>query len=126
MIEHGVDIVEIKKVKELLIRHKNRRDEIFTENERIYCESKKDKYKHYAGRFAAKEAVLKTLGMGWGNKVKWNEIEICNDKSGKPYIRFFNKLLRSQDLNENSLTISISHCENYAIASAILEFERNR
>lgn len=115
----GTDIIEINRIKESIEKmgdsFKNR---IFTQNEINYCESKNSvKYQHYAARFAAKEAIFKSISKVLDNKfdISWKNIEILNDTNGKPIAKFIN--VNIEGLKQ--IDISISHCRDYATATAI-------
>ena len=117
----GTDIIEIKRIKssieELGETFKNK---IFTEREIEYCESRKSaKYQHYAGRFAAKEAIFKAVSELLNNKfeISWRDGEILNDENGKPIVTIKNSIL---DEKIDSIDISISHCKEYAVANVII------
>ena len=120
----GTDIVEISRIEKSLVSGGDAfRDRVFTENEIDYCESKKVvKYKSYAARFAAKEAVSKAFGTGISEGIGWRDIEIVNDSRGCPSVVLrgnAEKLFRSS--GGKTLSISLSHCENYAVAYAVME-----
>ena len=123
-IYQGVDIVEIPKLKQVLLRNDNFISEIFTEKERDYCQSRKDPYQHYAGRFAVKEASLKALGIGMsgtGIDHIFKEIETLPGPSGKPGLSFTGwaeKISKKKKIEQ--LTVSISHSSDYAVATVIL------
>ncbi len=123
-IYQGVDIVEIPKLKNILLKNKDFLSDIFTEKERDYCQSKKDPYQHFAGRFAVKEASLKALGIGMsgtGIDHILKEIETLPGASGKPGLSFSGwaeKIRKKKKINQ--LTVSISHSADYAIATVIL------
>lgn len=123
-IYQGVDIVEIGKLKKILMRNDNFIADIFTREETAYCRSKKDPYIHFAGRFAAKEASLKALGIGMsgeGIDHSFQEIETLPGASGKPCLSFkgwVGKISGKKKVEQ--LTVSISHSENYAVATVIL------
>ena len=123
-IYQGVDIVEISKFKKIFTTHKDFVTDIFSDGERDYCMSKKNPHIHFAGRFAAKEASLKALGIGMSgtgidNTLK--EIEVLPAKSGKPVLTFSGWAAKiSSKKRINQLTVSISHSENYAVATVIL------
>lgn len=123
-IFQGVDIVEISGFKKVVLRNDNFIHELFSDKERQYCDSKKDPYIHYAGRFAAKEASLKALGIGisgTGIDHAFREIEVITGPSGKPVLTFSGwteKLSRKKKITQ--FTVSISHSENYAVATVIL------
>ena len=118
-IRTGTDIIEISRVKES-IESTNKKfcERVYTEKEREYCESKKmQKYQHYAGRFAAKEAVFKAISTKLNDKyaITWKDIDIIDDKEGKPYVHLYG-------IDENifeSIDISISHCKEYAVAYVV-------
>jgi holo-[acyl-carrier protein] synthase len=115
----GTDIIEIERIKGAIVRHGNHfLDRLFTEREKIYCMRYRDFAPHFAGRFAAKEAVLKALGTGLSHKIAWKEIEVLNDKQGKPEVHLSTRLRSVRPVKY--VWISISHCETYATATAIL------
>ena len=91
IISTGVDLAEVDRIQAALEDcriGKRFRARVFTANEIAYCEQKqRGKYESYAGRFAAKEAVMKALGRGWGAKVRWLDIEVVRARSGKPEMR---------------------------------------
>ncbi len=116
----GVDIVEIDRFKELLEKWGDHfLKKIFTEREIDYCLSKRNSHQHLAGRFAVKEAISKAISTGWAGNFRWKDVEVLNDKSGKPFVSFHNKL--KEELNSCCVHISISHSNNYAVAFAIIE-----
>ena len=115
-ISCGTDIIEIERIKQSIddlgkpFIHR-----VFTENEIEYCESKKaQKYQHYAARFAAKEATFKAISNILDDKysITWKDIEILNDKQGRPYINLYG----IEKKNIENIDISISHCKSYAVA----------
>lgn len=115
----GNDIIEISRIKKAWQRHGDRfLEKIFTAKEQAYCLSKKAcPERHLAGRFAAKEAIAKALGTGFG-PISWLDIEIINDAQGKPIVVSSERLL--SEFNHPQFLISISHCHEYATAVAIL------
>jgi holo-[acyl-carrier protein] synthase len=119
----GIDLVKIERIEKIIKKWgDNFIFRIFTPIEREYCEKKKDnKYQSYAGRFAAKEALLKSLGLGLRG-VNWKEIEIDNNELGQPVIVTSGKLKNIASAKEVSkYFIAISHTKDYAIAQVILE-----
>src|SRR5256885_14166748 len=81
----GVDIAEVERIKAAIERRGDaflRR--VFTSAEREYCERFKNKFERYAGRFAAKEAAMKALGTGWRSGVRWQDLSIIRERSGRP------------------------------------------
>jgi len=119
----GVDIVEIDRIKEAVERWKRHFiKRIFTQEEINYCTEKKDSYRCFAARFAAKEAVLKALGTGWGDGIGWLDIEILNTRSGKPWVKFRDRAEDFMKLRSlKKVSISLSHSRDYAVAVAVIE-----
>lgn len=117
-IRTGVDIIEIERVKNSIEETGGKFcEKVYTKREIEYCESKKiQKYQHYAARFSAKEAIFKAISLDLKNKydIDWKDIEILNNESGRPYVNIL-----KQDIEINSIDISISHCKEYAVASVI-------
>ncbi len=75
---------------------------------------------NYAGRFAAKEAILKLVGTGWRGKIAWTDIEVTNDPSGRPEVTLSGEVQRiARELGIERISISITHTANFAIASAV-------
>lgn len=113
----GTDIIEIDRVKDSIEKLGNPfLDRVFTKKEIDYCESKnKQKYQHYAARFAAKEAAFKALSENIKDKfsVSWKDFEVVNDEQGRPKLNVYNVNLE----NVEDIDISISHCKNYAVAN---------
>lgn len=122
-INTGIDIIEIERVKSS-IENTNGKfcDRVYTENEIKYCESKKtQKYQHYAARFAAKEAVFKAISSKLNSKyeIEWKDIEITNDKEGKPNVKIFNSVMDEIE----DIEMSISHCKEYAVANVVVIYK---
>ena len=117
----GTDIIEINRIKESIENlGENFKNKIYTEKEIEYCESKRNaKYQHYAGRFAAKEAIFKAISELLDDKyeISWRDAEILNDNRGKPRVAFTSKKI--QEKIEN-IDISISHCKEYATANVVI------
>lgn len=118
----GTDIIEIDRVKESIEELREKFIErVFTDKEIEYCESRKgQKYQHYAGRFAAKEAAFKAISKILDNKysVCWKDFEIIDDEQGRPYLNLYN--VNTNDIE--SIDISISHCKLYATANVVILF----
>ena len=119
-IHCGTDIIEVGRIKESIKKSGNSFLEIiYTPNEIKYCESKKvSKYFHYAGRFAAKEAIFKAVSSLLDDKydISWQNAEIMNDKNGAPKVEFIGiKIDKIKNID-----LSISHCKEYATAVAII------
>lgn len=116
----GVDIVEIARIERALARREAgffRR--VFTEGEREDCESRKERAACLAARFAAKEAVMKALGCGWG-PVGWRDVEIRRAASGRPFVTLHGAAARlAPQRGIEAVQISMSHERQYAIAYAV-------
>ena len=119
----GTDIIEIERIKESVENVGPKfLERVFTEKEIKYCESRKmQKYQHYAGRFAAKEAAFKAISEILDDKysVCWKDFEIINNEQGRPTIILHNI---NYEKIEN-MDISISHCKEYAIANVTILFK---
>jgi holo-[acyl-carrier protein] synthase len=114
----GNDIIEIERIRECYEKHGERfLERIFTEKEKRYCLKHQDPVPHLAARFSAKEAVVKALGVGFGEHASWKEIEILNDKMGKPEVFLFPRL--KEEFSDPKILISISHCKLYVTTVAI-------
>ena len=114
----GNDIIEIGRIEGSIGRFGQRfLDRLFTPDEQKYCTQYHEPARHFAGRFAAKEAIVKALGTGFRHGISWLDIEIINDNDGCPHVYFSQSL---KDLFDNPrILISISHCKDYASAVAI-------
>jgi len=121
VISHGVDMVDCKRLETMIERHGQRfLTRVFTQRERDYCVGRKRQIEHLAGRFAAKEAILKVLGTGWRNGICWTDIEVINEPSGQPVVHLAGQCeCIASELGLARVLISISHIETHAIASAI-------
>ena len=119
----GIDLVRIERIEKIIKRWGNNfNSRIFTPLERDYCEKKKNnKFQSYAGKFAAKEALLKALGLGLRG-ANWKEIEIRNNELGQPIIDTSGKLKNiALAKGVKKYFITVSHTKEYAIAQVILE-----
>lgn len=114
----GNDIIEIARINGVLKRHGQCfLDKVFTLNEQKYCLLHHDSEKNFAGRFAAKEAIVKALGCGLKNGISWLDFEILNDTRGKPIVHLSSHI--QKQFANPTIHISISHCKTYATAVAI-------
>jgi holo-[acyl-carrier protein] synthase len=123
IVSIGIDIIEVRRVREVLARTPRFAERVFTDAERDYCESRGVvAAQHYAARFAAKEAALKALQTGWRGGISWHDVEVAAHDSGAPYLvlRGVAKELL-EELGANKAHISISHTTEHAIAEVILE-----
>ena len=117
----GTDIVECLRIGRMIEQHGELfLTRVYTEREIRYCQGRKNATEHFAGRWAAKEAVLKCLGTGWRRGLCWTDMEVRNDSGGKPSIHLGGAAKdRAQQLRLSDILLSISHCRAYAIAYAI-------
>lgn len=114
----GTDIIEIERIKKAVSK-KSFLDKIYTKNELLLFSGKN--FAYLAGNFSAKEAVAKAFETGFRNFMPC-DIEILRDEKGKPYIVLYrNALNLSKSLNLSKIHITISHCIDYATATAIFE-----
>lgn len=118
----GIDLIECKRIRELYRRHGDRvTDRLLTLAELAYIRRYvADVVPHLAGRFAAKEAILKVLGTGWRGQIAWRDMEVLNDSAGRPYVALTGECKRvAESLGIANILISITHTENYAAATAV-------
>ena len=114
----GNDIIEVERIRKSMESHGLRfLAKLFTTKEQDYCLKHKDPVPHFAGRFSAKEAVVKALGTGFGEHASWLDIEILNDPSGKPCVHFSSRL--EEKISVTQIQVSISYCQLYVTAFAI-------
>ena len=112
----GVDVVDCERMKSALERTPRIRQRLFTEREIAYCEKFRFSERHYAARWAAKEAVTKALGCGL---LQWNGVEVMRRPRTAPTVRILGKIERfaeSVGVHEDELCISITHSELSAVA----------
>jgi holo-[acyl-carrier protein] synthase len=127
IIAHGIDLVDFPRIEEMVARHDKRfLDKVFTAAEQAYAEANKNGIEKLAGRFAAKEAVLKLLGTGWRGKIAWTDIEVVNTSTGQPEVRLSGEVKKIADkLGITHISVSITHTANFAIASAVALVQSN-
>ena len=117
----GIDVAEVDRIEKLAEKHEQFLTRVYTEQEIDYCNKKKNKYQHFAARFAAKESVLKALGVGWSQEIKWTDIEVVNESNGRPRINTYGTVKRLvEQKGVKEILISLTHTSRYAIASAQL------
>ena len=118
----GIDMIEVERVAEKIGKNSGFTELIFSQSEINYCETKANKYEHYAARFAAKEAFFKALGTGWKNGTAFNEIEIVNNEAGKPEINLLgNTATTIAAMGLGKISVSLSHLKTMATAIVIIE-----
>ena len=121
IVGHGIDIVETAQIRRLLSEHEDRfLSRCFTEAERAYSSDRRRWAEHFAGRFAAKEAILKALGTGWVGGIAWTDAEILREPSGAPRVQLHGRCAAiAAELGIDDWLVSISHITTHATASAI-------
>lgn len=125
-IKVGIDIIEVDRIKQSIEElGENFINKIYTENEIKYCESKnKNKYQHYAARFAVKEAAFKAISTLITDKysISWKNVETVDDDRGKPNVKFLalTKQVDKELSKINSIDVSISHIKEYAVANVTI------
>lgn len=117
----GTDIVECVRIGRMIEQHGEMfLGRVFTALEIRYCQERKRAVEHFAGRWAAKEAILKCLGTGWQKGMCWTDLEIRNNPDGAPLVFLSGAAQeRAQILGIGNILITISHCQEYATAVAI-------
>jgi len=117
----GTDIIECPRIGKMIEKHGEvflRR--VYTEREIRYCQAKKQATEHFAGRWAAKEAILKAIGTGWSRGICWTDLEVRNIVSGAPQVLVRGGAKEAAiERGIGDILISISHCRTYATAYAI-------
>lgn len=117
----GTDIVECLRIARMIERHGEQfLSRVYTDQEIRYCQSRSLATQHFAGRWAAKGAILKVLGKGWRRGINWHDVVILNGKNGQPEV-----ILRggarqvAQQKGIRRVLVSIAHCRGYATAYAM-------
>jgi holo-[acyl-carrier protein] synthase len=123
ILGHGIDLVEISRIAEMIERHgEHFLNRCFTPGEQEYCASYNEASPHYAGRFAAKEAIVKALGTGFRGQINWTDMEILPDTEGQPVLTLQGHIMElARELGISHWHVSISHTLEHAMASAIAE-----
>lgn len=121
MLAHGVDIVEVSRIADMLARHGDRfLERCFTPDEVRHSAGRRRRDEHLAVRFAAKEAAMKALGTGWSAQVGWTDVEVVSEPSGRPTLRLHGGAADlARRLGLRQWAVSLSHTESVAIASVI-------
>src|SRR5208282_3397465 len=119
----GVDLAEVERVRAAIVRRGERiLKRLYTAKERAYCERSRNKYERYAGRFAAKEATMKALGTGWRRGVRWVDLEVVREASGRPTMTLHGQAKKiAERLAVRHIAMSITHTEALAFAQVIFE-----
>jgi holo-[acyl-carrier protein] synthase len=124
----GTDIVAVGRIAALMAdRGSAFLERWYTRGEIDYCSSKAVPSRHFAARFAAKEAVVKALPVAWDGPLPWRSIEIVNDPRGAPSVSLSGAILDAATrAGVREIRISLSHCDQYATAVALVTVTGNR
>lgn len=118
----GIDLIEVERIRTVIERQGERfLARVFTGEERAYCAAMKFSHKHYAARFAAKEAVSKCFGTGLGAEIGWRSVSVYHGERHQPLVRLDergNALLRT--VGASAVHLSLAHTEALAVAVAVL------
>ena len=119
----GIDLAEVDRIRQAIERHGARfLDRIYTPREIAYVERKANRFERYAARFAAKEAGMKAIGTGWRRGVRWQDFEVSNLPSGRPTLALHGVAAGfATKLGVRQVHLSLTHTEQYGMASVILE-----
>jgi holo-[acyl-carrier protein] synthase len=119
----GIDITEVPRVAAAIDRFGERfLNRVYTAKEIAYCRSKKNAVERFAARFAAKEAAMKAIGTGLRQGVTWHDVEVGREPGGRPTIIFSGRAAEfAAKLGSKRVHLSLTHSEQTAIASVVLE-----
>jgi holo-[acyl-carrier protein] synthase len=123
IIGMGVDIAEVARIQAAIEKRGHVfLKRIYTPTEIAYCERFKNKFERYAGRFAVKEAAMKALGTGWQHGVRWVDLEVIREKSGRPTLAITGEAGKiAARLGVKNIAVSITHTADQALAQVIFE-----
>ncbi len=121
ILGHGIDLVECSRIAKVLENHGQRfLNRVLTPAERELAKRYKAPVPFIAGRWAAKEAILKMIGTGWRGKIAWTDMEILPDELGQPSVTLTGETARiAEQKGIKRVLLSITHTGNHAVASAI-------
>ena len=120
----GVDAVGVARLERVVGGDERRQATVFTQHELTYCRGKRRCYEHMAARFAAKEAVLKAFGTGISRRMRWTDVEVVNEDSGRPRIRLAGAVAAfAEEHGLLDLDVSLTHTEDLALAQAVSVWE---
>jgi holo-[acyl-carrier protein] synthase len=123
ILGHGIDFIETDRIAAMQAKHgEHFLHRVFTPGELAHCLGAKRATEHLAGRFAAKEAILKALGTGWRGGIAWTDMEVLPDPAGKPCVTLTGECAQlANQMGIRHWHLSISHLKAIAMASAIAE-----
>jgi holo-[acyl-carrier protein] synthase len=124
VVRTGVDIVAVARVARLATEDARALDDVFTQAELDYCRRRRRSHEHMAARFAAKEAVLKAFGTGIGKRMRWTDVEIAKERSGRPLVRLHGAVAEwAKRRGLAGVDVSLSHSAGLAVAQAVSVWE---
>ncbi len=126
IVGHGVDIIQNRRIRETIEKFGDRFvHRTYTAKEIAVCRRKKDSVERFAAFWTVKESVMKALGTGFRQGVRWKDIEVCHETSGKPFIQLHGRSREiAQSLGITNIVVSMTHVDEISMASVI--FEGNR
>ena len=121
----GTDIIECLRIAQMIERHgEHFINRVYTDHEIQYCSARKSATQHYAGRWAAKEAILKAIGTGWIRGISWRDVEVHNLPGGQPVVKLRGGAREAvEQRGSTDVLIGISHCRSHATAYALAKGE---
>ena len=125
IVGHGIDVIQNERIRRTIEVFGDRFiSRTYTPQEIAVCRSKKESIERFAAFWAVKESVMKALGTGFRRGVRWKDIEVCHEPSGKPFIRLHGESHEiARSLGVSNIVVSMSHVQELSIASVI--FEKN-
>ena len=118
----GIDIVEVKRVEDILRKWgAGFLKKVFLPEEIAYCRKKKFPAQHYAARIAVKEAIFKAFGEGWTEKIGWKDVHVKRSRKGQPRVELVGKGKKlAEEMKVESILVSLSHADDYSVAQALI------
>lgn len=117
----GTDICECARIARMIERHGEAfLTKVYTPREIAYCRPHREQAVSFAGRWAAKEAILKALGTGWARGIEWTNLEVLNEPNGQPLVHLAGRASAvAAERGIAKILISISHTDSHAVAFAV-------
>ncbi len=117
----GSEIVEVLRIARMIERHgEHFLWKVYTEGEILFCQERRHSTEHFAARWAAKEAILKSLGATWHRGLAWTDIEVCHRPTGEPWVCLRGQARQiAENRQVSEVLLSLAHCRAYATAYAI-------
>ena len=127
VVRTGVDIVAVARVARLATEDARVLDDVFTPAELEYCRRRRSSFDHLAARFAAKEAVLKAFGTGIGKRMRWTDVEIVKERSGRPLVRLHGEVASwARRRGLAGVDVSLAHSAGLDVAQAVSVWDEHR